>query len=221
MTAQKLLNAPVEKISCYGPIVLYCEDIEEMRDVLNAKEATFFLGGHMSLDLSALEEKYQGRRLYEMRVYCQEHNISLKMNRQRSALIFNDSGDSSNIGVYHRVDSILKEAERRPRFIYNRILCLLSPVMVIMCLLFWAKFRTSMDGLSSTALLLCFALSLSLLWGLYVNIFQRTVISLTSKYREIGFMLKNKDTLIINTIIAVATALLTLILERAFDATPP
>ena len=110
------------------------------------------------------------------------------------------SSDTSNAGMFYKLDQVISTSTRTPRFFYN------GWFIWVMATVLW-PFIVLILALSRPYLLILAVLAVLmlswLLWAVSVRLRRHSVIALVYKSSETSFFKRNKDSLILAAISAI------------------
>lgn len=207
MPSDPIREAPVQRSAHYGPIVLYNEELRKIEGVFKNFEASFVLGEHMSKDILTLADKYKDQTVRYFYVSSEKPRITI--DGAHPVVWFTDYGDAADVGTYCLVRNILREAERRPRLIYNPLFIILGTITgLLLTISFCTKLYLSYSHFSAIALAASLVLLCAAVRGWYISICRGCVVNVSDRHAQKGFIERNKDNLVINLIVAVVSAIL-------------
>lgn len=200
----------------FQPVKLWAEDLREIIEALGGDSEVNIRSESLEYDsISEFLEERKGRRTSDLMITSDKLSIRVELSTSRAA-IFCSSNDHIKTGAFHTIDGILRRCERKPKFLYSYAWSAITTILL--------QIAYQNSGPTNVKEITDIAAPLSAIWLVFVTFFfinrTSTVIPL-QKDAEDGFFKRNKDTIIIGLMCAVAGAAATKAADRIWPSPQP
>jgi hypothetical protein len=185
----------------YLPLRLNLDDVQAIETVLreSAKSISFEAEGFEFDSLDELTAKFRSRTLRNLKISSSSPHTQIDLSSHWGRL-YVGSSEITSIGVFHKLDEVLKHAGIRMQLLYNYNI---TWVFIVMYPLLGALTHEPIVTISAYLLGLAW-----ILWIGYVRVSRHSMVSMISKSQSGTFFSRKKDDLILALISGLIGALL-------------
>ncbi len=193
----------------YLPIKLYLDDLETIEEILKevSNSISFEAENYKFDSIEELKGNLKLTQINELEVKTSSPYISIDFTRIW-ARVYVSSSETSNAGVFYKLDQIISRRTRKPRWKYSFYFFNITTIILLMngMPLIQRLFSRSLNPYVSLTISAIWFIWM--IWFFYVRFRQHTVIVLAHRNSEKPFLQRNKDNLILAIISALLGAIL-------------
>lgn len=187
----------------FSPVVMYLEDLKDIERILREKGEDFQIKHADCLydSVQELVDLIGSKEIKDVEIGSRNPYVSIGL-KSTSTALYVSGGDTTLIsGIFHQIEEVISRSNRRPRWIYKPSGAFILSILLIVI---YEIFKAAGNAGYKTGGFLLVLWGILYIGGSWVTLFHHSLVRLYEK--PSGFIIRNRDQLIIQTFTALIAA---------------